>query len=111
VPIDPGFINAVRTTPIHLKHKAIPTIPFDATFNQNQLSANSECSVCHGQPNDVGERHHVLLGRTLVFRGETITIGGCLAPVSSAGGCHTFTFGGDSFVIETDCLGCHGAPP
>lgn len=112
LPIDPTFISRVRSSNIHLKHKAIPNLPYDATFNNDQLTNNNECGVCHGGINDLGYKHHNRLGKTIDFRGQQVFVSGCLAPLQTGGGCHTLIpSGGGGFTLQVDCIGCHGTPP
>ncbi len=109
MPIDPAFINRVRTTSIHLKHGAVKVLPYDATLDNNSLSRNDDCRVCHGGSGEgLGSKHHTRLGKTITFIGQTVTISGCLAPVASGGGCHTLVpGGGGGFTLFADCVGCH----
>ncbi|RNC71357.1 MAG: hypothetical protein ED859_04190 [Desulfuromonadales bacterium] len=108
MPLDPSFINRVRTTNIHLKHGAIPVLTYDATFGNNRLQSNNECRTCHGFIGDLGSKHHVLLGQTITFIGQQVTVSSCLAPLQSAGGCHTLiSNNAGGFTLVADCKGCH----
>lgn len=117
--IDQNFVTRVRTTNVHLKHDAIPALPFDATLAGNTLTRNEECRRCHGyyRQDNLGTRHHNRMnqrqGVPFVFNSAsgpiTVSLGGCLAPLSR-GGCHTLNFGGNDPFSPLDCLGCHARP-
>lgn len=114
-PIDPAFITAVRTKNIHLKHKAIPSLPYDATLDNNQLSTNPDCYICHGVgASDIANRHHNLFGKTVIFQGQELFISGsCIAPPIPAGGCHALIpDGSGGFTLgRPDCAKCHAPLP
>jgi hypothetical protein len=114
----PMFSPALITQGKHLKHKAIPFLPYDATLNDNQLTENSECNVCHGTPSDIGTKHHALLNKpppppySVYLNGQPVWPNSCLIPLTaSGGGCHSFvTAPGGGFAIVTDCKVCHSVP-
>lgn len=106
VPIDPAFVAATQSPSVHLKHAAIPTLPYDATFNNNELNTRNECLVCHGQSSDIGNIHHEVVMPALGL--------GCIGPLP--GGCHDFRFipGGGFVLSPPDCFAsaiCHVTLP